>query len=240
MSLGRELRKGLSWLFRDPREQDRLRKLEMQTQFLYRYLGLQPGERQYVFDYSQVSSDHIERYRFAARHLSKENTVLDAACGVGYGARLMAEISGASITGLDISPDAIQVAQRIWSHERVSFRQADCTNTGVAAGSIDCIISFETLEHVPDGDSLVKHFSEILRPGGLLLISTPNELLNPHVPERNRFHFRHYTPDQLTALLEKFGFRVKSLHCQESSAKGDVLDGVQGRMLIATAVRMED
>ena len=237
MSLGRELRKGLSWLFRDPREQDRLRKLDQQMQFLYRYLGLEPGERQYVFDYSQVVSDHIERYRFAARYLRESDNVLDAACGVGYGSKLMAEESGAHITGLDISRSAIQVAERIWHHDRVVFAQADCTCTGLPVRSADCIVSFETLEHVPDGNALLAHFSDLLRENGRLLISTPNETLNPHVPERNRFHFRHYTPEQLTALLTEHGFRVDSLHCQKSSSEGAVLEGVEGRMLIAVATR---
>src|SRR5687767_12169555 len=78
-------------------------------------------------EWESFYANHIVRYRFAVNHLSplKPAKILDIACGVGYGSRTLTE-TGASITGADISAEALQIAKKYFEHESVLFIHDDC------------------------------------------------------------------------------------------------------------------
>jgi SAM-dependent methyltransferase len=78
----------------------------------------------------------------------------------------------------------------------------------VADASYDVYVSFETIEHVVHDDSLLSEASRVLKPGGLLLVSTPNrDLLDPGttIDDRpfNRFHVREYRQDEFDERLRR-------------------------------------
>lgn len=126
---------------------------------------------------------HVERYAFAARH-ARPGRLLDCACGVGYGTRLLADLGPGVIhsTGVDLSDDAVDYAKSRYADLRIDFVTADALAFRDAAG-FDTIVSLETIEHVPDPDALIAHLVALLRPGGVLVASvpvTPSTDVNPH------------------------------------------------------------
>ena len=135
MAIGREFRKLIGAVFADPRHNEKVARLERELDFLYRFLELPPGERQYSAQLSGVRPDHLARYRFACDYIQPDHRVVDAACGIGYGSYLMARDTGASVCGVDISEAAIKAAKLLYSLPNNSFEVADCTSTGFAAES---------------------------------------------------------------------------------------------------------
>jgi len=133
--------------------------------------------------------------------------VLDAACGSGYGtAQLVGAGGAASGIGVDLSQESIDAARARYGGTGAEFRQADILNLDFPDGAFDFIASFETIEHISDDSAYVSEMRRVLRPGGLLLCSTPNRLVtNPGTtisePPYNPYHVREYTKEELHAKL---------------------------------------
>lgn len=235
MPLSRELKKFFGSLVADPRQLEKMARMQREIDFLYAYLDLKKGERQYARTLAEVRADHLGRYEFAARQIRPEHEVIDAACGVGYGSWLLAEKGGATVTGVDISAQALQVARGFWAHSRVRFVEADCTNTGLQPASFDVAVSFETIEHVPVAAGLVAHLFELLKPGGRLICSTPNERVIPYDPAKYPHHVRHYTLEDIVGLLTSTGFVVESVCSQTGAETKAVLPGTEGKYLVLVA-----
>ena len=133
---------------------------------------------------------HRNRYAFAATH-ARTGPLLDMACGVGYGTRLIAElrIDLDDLTGVDIAPEAIRYAQEHYATgagSLVRYVEADAMTFG-AAGSqakrFDTIVSLETIEHLPAPRDFFAHLAGLLSDSGVLIASvpvTPSVDLNPH------------------------------------------------------------
>lgn len=117
-------------------------------------------------------NEHVARYRFAARFRAGGH-VLDAGCGSGYG---LGEFStAASVTGCDISADAIRHASRNFGRPGVRFLQASCEALPFAAASFDLVTAFEVIEHLPNWPQLLEEAGRVLKATGVLLVSTPNK-----------------------------------------------------------------
>jgi len=125
----------------------------------------------------------IERYEFAARH-ARPGRLLDLACGVGYGTRILADRTGhrVQVLGVDLSPLAIAYATRRYGGPRTGFAVCDAMHFADPLG-FDTIVSIETIEHLPDPAAFVARLVRLLRPGGVLIASvptTPSVDANPH------------------------------------------------------------
>ncbi|XID95205.1 methyltransferase domain-containing protein [Paenibacillaceae bacterium WGS1546] len=144
-----------------------------------------------------VLAEHVYRYRLA-RTFCAGKVVLDAACGAGFGARMLKDGGAASVTGIDIDPTTIALAGRDYGGEGVQFQVGNVLQTGFADASFDVVVSFETIEHVPDGFAWLREAARVLRTGGRLIVSTPNrEVTNPDrlfgQPTRNPYHCFEYS-----------------------------------------------
>ena len=133
------------------------------------------GERYTPECVREIRYEHVHRYVFA-RELVKGRKVLDAACGEGYGTALLAE-TATSVTGVDVSAAAIAHARKRYQHANADFVESDCLSMPFEDGEFDCIVSFETLEHLEEQESLLAEFRRVLKADGFLLVSTPDRAI---------------------------------------------------------------
>jgi SAM-dependent methyltransferase len=183
---------------------------------------MQTGERQVAQTLDGIRRDHVARYEWAAQVL-KPGRLIDLACGIGYGSKILAE-AGSHVTAIDKEAEAIEYGQRFYAHERVTRYCADANGE---IGSYDAAVCFETIEHIEDPLPMLRNLRLSSKE---LLASVPNEA---EFPWRNyAFHFRHYTQSQFEALLNAAGWYVAEWFGQEGP-ESEVTPGAKGRTIIA-------
>ena len=171
--------------------------------------GLDNGERMIPDAHRDavVYIEHIVRYEFAAR-LLRGKSVLDVACGSGYGSEVLAQAGAHSVVGVDLSPEASRYADGRYSSDSTSFLAGDAEHLPFRAASFDVIVSFETIEHLHDPFSFLSEVKRLLKPDGLLVISSPNKGV---FIEGNPFHVHEFTYDELDVALTSRFSNVNSL-----------------------------
>jgi glycosyltransferase involved in cell wall biosynthesis/SAM-dependent methyltransferase len=148
-----------------------------------------------------------------ARELAHGKSVLDIACGEGYGSDLLAAVA-AQVIGVDLSEEAIAHARRKYGSRNLQFRLGSCSRIPVGDASIDLVVSFETIEHHAQHDEMMREIKRVLRPDGLLVMSSPDRYQYSDVPgHRSPYHVRELYLDELCALLGRF-FRNRKLYGQ--------------------------
>ena len=149
-------------------------------------------------DYWRV--DHLSRYIFALAHCENK-TVLDASCGLGYGAALMGNNGAKKVIGIDNSATAIERAAAQYSTDKVTFEIADLEKPlPYRENSFDLVVSFETLEHLEQAQAALDNLARILSEKGILIISVPGE---KDAESENPFHKQHFTKDSFLSILRE-------------------------------------
>ncbi|MGD9618597.1 MAG: class I SAM-dependent methyltransferase [Mycolicibacterium sp.] len=153
----------------------------------------------------------FRRHEVVYRHLADRcvsRDVLEAGCGEGYGADLIADVAH-HVIGLDY--DEAAVAHVRARYPRVDIRQGNLAELPLPTSSVDVVVNFQVIEHLWDQAQFVAECLRVLRPGGVLLISTPNRIT--FSPGRdtpvNPFHTRELNADELTDLLRSAGFGIE-------------------------------
>ncbi|GAA2082163.1 class I SAM-dependent methyltransferase [Aeromicrobium halocynthiae] len=122
--------------------------------------------------------------------------VLEAGCGEGYGADLLAR-HAAGVVALDY--DAYATGHARSAYPDVPVVRGNLVALPLADRSVDAVVSLQTVEHLWDQPTFVAECVRVLRPGGLLVISTPNTLT---FPPGNIYHPRELEPHELEALVD--------------------------------------
>ena len=149
---------------------------------------------------ADLLNEHRARYWFARRYASGK-TVLDAACGTGYGSALLAE-TAQSVVGVDIARDAVEYARRHFGSPNVQYAQADCLALPLPSGHFDLIVAFEIIEHLENPEAFLAELRRVLHPSGLLILSTPNRLYyTDDRGEINPFHRREFSYPEFEEIL---------------------------------------
>lgn len=188
------------------------------------------SERQMTVNLSSIRGDHLERYEYASLICSGD--ILDAACGVGYGSFLMdKQLRINSIDAVDISEEAIVVANDAWKNSKTTFHCSDLHNFEFKR-KYDWLVSFETIEHVPDIESFLTKASKHCRN---ILCSVPNENIIPFDIQRFPFHLRHYKPAEIKELLESSGFEVNTVKYQKTRERSGLIIR-EGRTIILEGI----
>ncbi|HHW36015.1 MAG TPA: class I SAM-dependent methyltransferase [Bacillales bacterium] len=187
---------------------------------------IEVGERIYPEFFNQAYEDHRNRYYFALKYIRRDSKILDISCGSGYGTDFMSKNSNCSIViGVDKSREALEWAKKYFLNEKCKYIECDIENSVDCLfeyGDFDLVTCFETIEHLVDDKKFIKKLYNLLKKGGKLLISSPNEDVipferNPFFDNgKNPFHYRHYTYKQLTDLLENEGFQIIKSYTQEN------------------------
>jgi GT2 family glycosyltransferase/SAM-dependent methyltransferase len=160
------------------------------------------GERLTSAMGGQVEIEHLHRY-FVARALCRDRDVLDVACGEGYGSALLAQVAR-SVTGLDYDATTVAHARVAFGQTNLCFAQGDATALPFADASFDAVVSFETIEHFAGHDAFLSEIRRVLRPGGMLVISSPDrDFYSGPGTQPNPFHVRELTRAEFCALLQK-------------------------------------
>ncbi|MDN3567120.1 methyltransferase domain-containing protein [Paeniroseomonas aquatica] len=158
------------------------------------------GERLTGTMQGQIEIEHLHRY-FLARQASRGLDVLDIACGEGYGSALLAQVAR-SVVGVDVSDEAVGFARQSYRRDNLRFLTGDGRAIPLGDASVDVVASFETLEHLYEQEQFLAECRRVLRPGGLLLISTPDrEVYSPDGSTANRFHVRELDLAEFHAAL---------------------------------------
>jgi len=147
---------------------------------------------------------HLARYALACDLVREGDRVLDIACGMGYGSRMLALTSAAAIVmGVDYDARALEYARANFASPRTTFAREDAhTLATISDASVDLIVSFETLEHLPDPAAFLTRASHILRPGGRLIVSVPNQWADHTGTDPNPHHHHVYSLERLKAELQ--------------------------------------
>ena len=160
----------------------------------------------------QIEHEHLHRYLFAL-DFCHGAAALDVASGEGYGTSLIGLVAKTAL-GVDNDQPTIDHASRCYATQTVSFKLGSATQLPVEDSSQDTVVSFETLEHLEDHQAFLSEIKRVLKPDGLLLMSTPEiESYNKAGGEPNPFHVKELTRDQFKALLRGY-FRHVQLYGQ--------------------------
>jgi SAM-dependent methyltransferase len=158
--------------------------------------------------------EHLQRYEFFAPECAGKS-VLDAACGVGYGSRALAEAGAASVLGVDLSEDALDVGRRQFAHPSVEFARRDVAGLE-GLGPFGMVVSFETIEHVPEPELFIRAVRRVIADDGLFVCSTPNKDYHSPSTEPNLYHLSSIGFAEFAALFGKY-FRIERQFHQSHS-----------------------
>ncbi|WP_428538466.1 glycoside hydrolase family 99-like domain-containing protein [Rhodopila sp.] len=152
-------------------------------------------------DSGDIQSEHYHRYLFALR-FCHDKDVLDIASGEGYGSHLLGQTAH-SVIGVDADDGAVSFANHNYLSDRVSFKTGIAQALPITDASIDVVVSYETLEHFTDHDAFAAEVRRVLRPGGLLVISSPNRTVYTEQADyHNEWHLRELDRNEFLTYLE--------------------------------------
>jgi len=150
---------------------------------------------------------HLARYRWASSFATGRR-ILDAACGTGYGTKILAEAGATVVMGVDRAIEAVEEAGKD-AHPKSLFIVGNVERLPLPDDEFDVYLSFETFEHVEEGETLIEQAKRVLKPGGTFICSTPNRpLISPGhgLSDRplNPYHTREYDEEEFDSILRRY------------------------------------
>ncbi|MEP7021684.1 MAG: class I SAM-dependent methyltransferase [Pseudonocardiales bacterium] len=149
--------------------------------------------------------------------------VLEVGCGEGYGAALLAS-SARQVIGVDY--DALTASHAAANYPQARFVRANLAALPVASASVEVLVTLQVIEHVWDHREFVRECLRALRPGALMIVSTPNRLIfSPGLAAPvNPFHTHEFTAVELVDLLSGCGFAIEAVLGLHPGARLRALD----------------
>ena len=165
----------------------------------------------YYIENGDIGTAHcMVRYKWAVKVIEDFqpiNTILDVACGSGYGSSLVARsFPSTRVIGADYDPNAIKHAERTCSIPNLEYKVGDVTLWEETIGStvFDCILSFDTIEHVLHREIMMENIARHLDGKGHLLLSTPNAQPTLVLQSEWKHHKIEYTAARLYDFLKRY------------------------------------
>lgn len=160
------------------------------------------GERLETFIENETTIEHLHRYGITLE-LVKNLKVLDLACGSGYGSHLMSKYAR-EVVGVDIDESAILYAKKSYIRDNLRFITGSADRTLLENNYFDVVVSFETIEHHDKHDEMLREIKRVLKPGGLLVISSPDKLNYSDLRNfKNKYHVKELYEEEFKSLLKK-------------------------------------
>lgn len=151
-------------------------------------------------------------------YLKSEMKVLDIGCGAGTLDFYLAN-KGYQVTGVDISETAIRSCRETAKNlgiKNADFKVLDFPDE-TPEGKYDAVLFFEVIEHLADDNKALKRIYSLLKPGGILFLSTPSKNAPLYkLGLTKRFdkevgHLRRYSDQGLSSMLKESGFKITEL-----------------------------
>jgi SAM-dependent methyltransferase len=171
---------------------------------------------------------HLAAYRWAAT-IAAGRAVLDAGCGEGYGASLLAAQAG-RVVGVD-RDEAVAIASSRYRQGNLTFRSLDLMTLPSLGERFELVVSFQVIEHLPDPAGFLRALAACTAPGGTLVVTTPNRLMTV---SENPYHLREWTAPELAALATPIlpGARVRGMNASERVLAYERARGEQIRRIL--------
>ena len=147
-------------------------------------------------------------YRQILEQVPAGSIGIDVAAGLGFGTGLLADRSR-KIIGLEFSEERLAAArEENAARGNIVWRQKDLNDIGAIfplyEELVDYVVSLETIEHLFCPDVFLMAIRSSLKPGGLLMLSTPAV----QTTDLNPYHVHDFTPDSLFGMFQAAGFEV--------------------------------
>jgi len=190
------------------------RKIE---RIIYDYHGLkrqQEREFSLILEGNEVPyleyQMNIGRYHFASQFVVGKS-ILDVACGAGYGSSYLARKGARWVIGSDVSPEAVSYAVRYYKDEKTEFVCADATRLPFINNSFDCVVSFETIEHIKEYERFLSECRRVLKKEGVFICSTPNRGLSSPILKKPlyQYHVKEFYLAEFHHLLNTYFRQVQ-------------------------------
>ena len=187
-----------------------------------------------------IEAEHLARYHWAAPAAAGA-AVLDAGCGTGYGAAILAAAGAREVVGIDLAADVLTAAAPALP-DSVTLQAGDLHDLPFDDDRFDLVVCFEAIEHLRNPMTALDELRRVLAPDGSLLISSPNRLV---YPAGNPHHVHEFAPAEFeTALADRFAhvrllrqstYLTAAILGDDTVSCGDAtaVDGVSMRKLIA-------
>lgn len=146
----------------------------------------------------------------SSRKFIKGKVVLDVGCWTGQFERL-AYKSAKKMVAIDSNPEAISFAKKKLPDVKFIVTKAD--KLPFSSSYFDSVFLMDVLEHVPKGSEkeVLRQIHRVIKPGGILIISTPNKHLLSILLDPAYFLIghRHYSVKEISKMLTETGFKIK-------------------------------
>lgn len=138
---------------------------------------------------------HMIAYSQAANMISGK--VLEIGCGEGYGMSILAP---KSTKYMAIDKFNTHIDSSLSDFDKIKFKQMNVPPfVGIEDSSFDFVVSFQVIEHIQDDDFFSREIFRVLKPGGKLILTTPNIKMSL---TRNPWHIREYTAQELKGVFQ--------------------------------------
>ncbi len=181
---------------------------------------------EYNCQYALSHKRHLDDWEFreVLGLLSPERgeSILDVGCGTGEFCCLLKNKYEAEPYGIDGNEEAIKIARSLYSG--ISFDNVDVEK--VKERKYDAVVMVEVIEHFRNPQYVLEILEKMLKPGGRIVVSTPNKWAVIHRMKSaimgfdylsDPLHFQHFNPKTLSCLFENTGFVIDNLYTKPLS-----------------------
>lgn len=155
-----------------------------------------PKEGEVSFVYER----HKFTYFFATQYVENKQ-VLDVGCGTGYGCKILAE-KAYFVYGIDYNFDALKYCREFFSAPNICYSQMDSNCLSFGKSSFDVEVTFQVIEHMSDVNAFLRELKRVVKPGGYIIISTPNRPKPLRSKSVNPFHENEMDFEDFQDLME--------------------------------------